>query len=79
MEDVLRIILAINLIIGGCYRFDEGTFFFFLLNVYDYDYDYYNIYLIFLFFNRYVVRKGLRGTSRERSSDARFACGQPGQ
>jgi hypothetical protein len=25
VEDVLRIILAINLIIGGCYRFDEGT------------------------------------------------------
>ena len=34
--------------------------------------------LIFFSFNRYVLRKGLRRTSRERPSDARLADGQSG-
>ncbi len=44
---------------------------------YDHKPNYNNLYNFS--FHRYVVRECLRGTSRERSSDARLACGQPGQ
>jgi hypothetical protein len=72
----IKIILAINLIFGGGYHLMRVPHPL-KKNVYDL-YHIYDFIIIFLN-NRYVVREGLRGTSRECSSDARLARGQPGQ